>query len=139
MLLSHGLGREPLWLDEAYTYAMVQHAPGDIVALTAEDVHPPLYYFIARLSQLLLADTDAALRAPSLLLARAQSGDDQPGSSLAVWIVDAEKAPFHLSDHQLAREPGWQRTWGPEQVALPMSWVRLQLSRWSFVGPKSQL
>ncbi|MEY4546121.1 MAG: hypothetical protein RL685_2316 [Pseudomonadota bacterium] len=67
VLLSPGLGHEPLWLDEAYTYAMTQHAPREIVVLTAEDVHPPLYYLLAKLSCLLLGDTDAGLRAPSML------------------------------------------------------------------------
>lgn len=34
-----------VWYDEAYSLAMIKHSFGDILAITAEDVHPPLYYF----------------------------------------------------------------------------------------------
>lgn len=32
------------WIDEAYTWDMVQHPAPEIVARAAADVHPPLYY-----------------------------------------------------------------------------------------------
>ena len=34
-----------VWYDEAYSLAMIKHGFGDILKITAEDVHPPLYYF----------------------------------------------------------------------------------------------
>jgi hypothetical protein len=58
--------------------------------------------------------------------------------TLMFGIVDADKTPLHVSGEHLTYELGWQRTWGPEQVALPMSWVRLELSRWSFTGAQQR-
>lgn len=34
-----------VWYDEAYTLAMVKHGFGEIARITAQDVHPPLYYY----------------------------------------------------------------------------------------------
>ena len=34
-----------VWYDEAYSLAMIKHSFGEIVSITAADVHPPLYYF----------------------------------------------------------------------------------------------
>lgn len=36
---------ENVWYDEAYSLAMIKRSFGDILRITAEDVHPPLYYF----------------------------------------------------------------------------------------------
>lgn len=38
-----------IWADEAYTFAMLPHSFGEIWQITAADVHPPLYYFAAKL------------------------------------------------------------------------------------------
>ena len=38
-----------IWADEAYTFAMLPHSFGEIWRITAADVHPPLYYFAAKL------------------------------------------------------------------------------------------
>lgn len=38
-----------IWADEAYTFAMLRHSFGDIWRITTADVHPPLYYFAAKL------------------------------------------------------------------------------------------
>ena len=32
-----------VWADEAYTFAMLRHSFAEIWAITAADVHPPLY------------------------------------------------------------------------------------------------
>lgn len=62
------LGREPLWLDEVFSFAIVQHALADIVHFVrAEDPHPPLYYLLLKLATLVLGSSDAALRVPSVL------------------------------------------------------------------------
>lgn len=60
-----GLGREPLWLDEATTASFA--ARPFLGAVFAEMQHPPLYntltYFVVRL----LGESDAALRLPSVV------------------------------------------------------------------------
>lgn len=38
-----------IWADEAYTMAMLPHSFREIWTITAADVHPPLYYFAAKL------------------------------------------------------------------------------------------
>lgn len=38
-----------LWADEAYTFAMIHHSFGEMWRITAADVHPPLYYFAAKI------------------------------------------------------------------------------------------
>lgn len=38
-----------VWYDEAYTLAMIPHSFSDILRITAEDVHPPLYYFALKI------------------------------------------------------------------------------------------
>lgn len=38
-----------VWADEAYTFAMLRHSFAEIWAITAADVHPPLYYFLLKL------------------------------------------------------------------------------------------
>ena len=42
----HHLATESLWLDEAYSITIARLGPAHIVEMTAEDVHPPLYYFL---------------------------------------------------------------------------------------------
>src|SRR5439155_18410756 len=38
------LGVPSLWHDEAISALLAERSPGEIVALTAQDVHPQLYY-----------------------------------------------------------------------------------------------
>lgn len=64
-------GHEPLWLDETYSFAMVQHHVADIVRLTTTDVHPPLYYVLLRFTTLMFGESAAALRLPSVVAATA--------------------------------------------------------------------
>lgn len=37
-----------IWYDELFTVGMIEHSYGDLIALTARDVHPPLYYCIVK-------------------------------------------------------------------------------------------
>lgn len=37
-----------IWADESFSLSMIMHSYPEIVALTAADVHPPLYYFILK-------------------------------------------------------------------------------------------
>jgi hypothetical protein len=56
-----------IWFDEAYTLAMVNRSWGEIIAFTANDFHPPLYYFIAKAGLLLFGGEIFTLRMISLL------------------------------------------------------------------------
>ena len=38
-----------IWYDELFTVGMIEHSYGDLIALTARDVHPPLYYCIVKI------------------------------------------------------------------------------------------
>ena len=38
-----------VWYDEAYTMAMIKHTFSDICSITAQDVHPPLYYILLKI------------------------------------------------------------------------------------------
>lgn len=40
---------EDIWYDELFTVGMIEHPYGELVAFTAQDVHPPLYYCIVKL------------------------------------------------------------------------------------------
>ncbi len=45
LLYSSLIFNNNVWYDEAYSLAMIEHSFSDICAITAADVHPPLYYF----------------------------------------------------------------------------------------------
>ena len=62
------LGLEELTTDEAFSWRMTTHASADIVARTATDVHPPLYYLALKAWTAVAGDSPAALRGLSLLL-----------------------------------------------------------------------
>jgi hypothetical protein len=62
------LGLEELSTDEAFSWRMTTHASADIVARTATDVHPPLYYLALKAWTAVAGDSPAALRALSMLL-----------------------------------------------------------------------
>lgn len=38
-----------IWFDETFSMALVQHSSSDIMLLTGQDVHPPLYYLMLKL------------------------------------------------------------------------------------------
>ena len=38
------LGFQPLWWDEGYSVWFATHSLAQMAALTAQDIHPPLYY-----------------------------------------------------------------------------------------------
>jgi len=62
------LGLEELTTDEAFSWRMTTHPSADIVARTATDVHPPLYYLALKGWTAAAGDSPAALRALSMLL-----------------------------------------------------------------------
>jgi len=60
------LGHQSLWLDEAFSVIIARRDWGQIVASTAQDTMPPLYYFVLR-AFLALGDSEFAVRLPSAL------------------------------------------------------------------------
>lgn len=62
-----------IWYDELFTVGMIEHSYGELIAFTARDVHPPLYYcvtkFIVDLCKLInpAVSTVAAAKAVSVL------------------------------------------------------------------------
>lgn len=56
-----------IWFDESFTMNMVQHSFGEIIELTALDVHPPLYYFLVKLFTMILGFRTIAFHLPSIL------------------------------------------------------------------------
>ena len=43
------LASPSFWLDEVFTWETVEGSWGEVLARTAQDVHPPLYYLILKL------------------------------------------------------------------------------------------
>jgi hypothetical protein len=62
-----GLGRESLWYDEGVSWRMSQLSLSEIVRRTAQDVHPPLYYFLLKGWAFAFGDSVFALRSLSAL------------------------------------------------------------------------
>ena len=97
------LGLEELTTDEAFSWRMTTHAPSDIVARTATDVHPPLYYLALEAWTAVAGDSPAALRGLSMLLGLA--------AVVLAYLLYVEVDRFAESD----RRAGW---WGAVAAAL---------------------
>lgn len=57
---------DSLWGDEAYTMMMLKTSFVDIVKATAMDVHPPLYYFIAKIFTFVFGYSVSAVKIASI-------------------------------------------------------------------------
>lgn len=42
-----------IWYDELFTVGLIEHSYGELIGLTAQDVHPPLYYMITKVLSLI--------------------------------------------------------------------------------------
>jgi uncharacterized protein (DUF2141 family) len=62
-----GIAHESLWFDEAYSYIMASHSPGELLGLMTADNHPPLYYFLLSAVMSMFGDSVWTLRLPSVL------------------------------------------------------------------------
>lgn len=62
-----GLGSESLWLDEATSLVVADNPPAVSIALTAEDIHPPLYYLLLHV-WLIFGRSEAAIRSFSAVV-----------------------------------------------------------------------
>jgi uncharacterized membrane protein len=59
--------RASIWFDEAFSAYIAQFSYWDIARYTANDVHPPFYYWALKTWTLLFGTTDLALRSMSIL------------------------------------------------------------------------
>jgi mannosyltransferase len=66
-LRCYHLALPSLWHDEAFSWRLVQHTWSEIAPLTAQDFHPPLYYFILKGWVTLVGDSVVAMRSLSAL------------------------------------------------------------------------
>jgi len=106
-----GLSAQSLWYDEAFT-ALVAALPWPrLLAATAGDVHPPLWYVLEKLIVLVLGNSEVALRLPSAIFGvfniwlirkvGERLGFSQPVVVLASAIMAF--APFQIYYSQEAR------------------------------------
>jgi len=110
ILRFHGLGREPLWLDEAYSWWAARQPLGALTSLVPTcDPEPPLYPLILKGWIALFGDSAAAVRAPTAIagvLATALLWGAGRAISPAVGFVAAALfavAPFQIEFAQEAR------------------------------------
>ncbi len=62
------LGAQSLWSDEGNSVAMAHRTFAEIAARTAQDIHPPLYYWLLKIWVALWGDSEFAVRALSAAL-----------------------------------------------------------------------
>lgn len=59
--------KQSVWFDEAYSILLARQSYGDIVQLTSQDVHPPVYYWLLKTWMAISGDGELALRSLSVL------------------------------------------------------------------------
>ena len=62
-----GITKADIWHDEGYTLMLIQHEPLDIIARTARDFHPPLYYLLSHWWCGLFGTSELTIRSLSLI------------------------------------------------------------------------
>ncbi len=67
LLRAARLDFQPLWWDEGYSVWFATHPLGQMAALTAQDIHPPLYYALVSLWTAVLGQGPVAFRLFSVL------------------------------------------------------------------------
>ena len=61
------MSRWSVWFDEAYGIYITRFSYAELTALTAKDVHPPLYYWLLKSWQGIFGDSEIAIRSLSLV------------------------------------------------------------------------
>jgi len=119
-----GLSAESLWLDEATSLVVADNSPAHIVALTAADIHPPLYYLLLHV-WLVFGQSEAAMRSLSAAIgllsvaALYGLGRDlwgQTAGLLAALLLAV--SPLHIWYSQETRMYGLMALW-----AILSSWL----------------
>jgi uncharacterized membrane protein len=59
--------RQSIWFDEGYSILLAKQPVGELLALTAVDAHPPLYYLLLKAWGEMFGFTEFALRSLSAL------------------------------------------------------------------------
>lgn len=106
----YNLGSQSLWADEGNSAALATRTWAEITRDTANDIHPPLYYWLLRLWAAIFGHTEVALRSLSatlgvlLVLATAELGRRiyHSATGLAAGLI-AALAPFQVHYSQEAR------------------------------------
>ncbi len=62
------IGKWSIWFDESFTSSLVREDFSTGVAITANDVHPPLYYILLKCWTIVFGSSDLALRSFSVAL-----------------------------------------------------------------------
>ena len=61
------LGRQSVWIDEGYSWLVAQLSFADLTRVVWTDTHPPLYYYLLKISLWAFPDTEFGLRVVSVL------------------------------------------------------------------------
>ena len=56
-----------IWLDETFSLGLARHPVKELIQLTAQDVHPPLYYMILRAALIVFPDSVTAAKLISVI------------------------------------------------------------------------
>lgn len=67
MFYLYNINFSDIWIDEAFTKALVRHSYGEITQLIKNDFHPPLYFFGLKLFVTVFGLSDVTLRLFSVL------------------------------------------------------------------------
>ena len=138
LLRFYALGAESLWLDEATSLVVADNSPAQIVALTAEDIHPPLYYLLLR-AWLVFGQSEAVLRSLSAVIGLL-SVAGLYGLGRALWtpLAGAMAAlllavsPLHIWYSQEARMYGLASLWAIiASGLLYRAWGRSGWGHWA--------
>lgn len=132
------IGAESLWLDEATSLVVADNPPAAIVSLTAEDIHPPLYYLLLHL-WLVFGRSETALRAFSAVvgllsvIALYGMGRELVGERpAALGALLLASAPLHIWYSQEARMYALVTLW-----AILAGWLMrraLDRGKWWWAG-----
>lgn len=66
-LILSALQSDDLWLDELFSVGLARHKLKDLISLTAQDVHPPLYYMILKIAMMLFPASVSAAKVVSVI------------------------------------------------------------------------
>src|SRR3954469_7081462 len=146
----YGIGREALWLDEAYSWWDAHQSFADLWNLVPQcDPHPPLYFALLKVWMQVFGDTPFAMRSLGAALSVATVGCVMAAgwqiNSRAGWIAGLlfATAPFQIEFAQDARPYalfslgaalfafGALRLFREEASAAPVGSQRACLSGWA--------
>lgn len=130
------LDYQPLWWDEGYSVWFAHQPLADMVRLTAEDIHPPLYYALLGGWSQLLGLAPAALRlfsvaAGVLAVALAYSTGrflgGRPAGLLAAFLLAIN--PFHIFYAQEVRMYALVVVWALLGTGMAARWLGVRLEQ----------